>query len=247
MVETRILQLIKFIVATASRKGFNKLWTIHVVKYLYLADYYNSLSQKGTLTNWRWKFWDLGPWTTSSYAAIESAIQSGYIQSEMIQANSRSNSIDENNEYRAFYVGHDELTDAEYENLGRALIPDIRARMALESAIEKFGFKTNPLLHYVYKRTDPMQDVIKGDTLNFDGLSWPQNNVVENPKIKKRKIIKANGILEKIRQSASPRYSPPSGKFDEVYLQCMSSLNEQDNNEIEDGFEIISCVKDVNI
>ncbi len=245
MVEPSVLKLIQYIVATATRKGFSSLWTIHVVKYLYLVDYYNAKSESKSLTKWDWKFWNFGPWTAQSYTAVQEAIDKGFIQTKTNYTNRNNSKLDEANEYVAFFVDPSDMTDSEYERLGREVIPHIRTRMALDSMIGKFGFKTNPLLHYVYNRTEPMQDVSKGDLLDFDNLSWPETNKVENKPIKKRKIKKAKSIFEKIKNLDKPTYNPPKGKFDDLYFKCVDILNEQDELEVEDGLTAMASIKDV--
>ena len=246
MVDVGILKLIQFIVATAVRKRFRSLTTIHIVKYLYLADYFNAKTEGRTITGLEWKFHTYGPWSLNSYRGIEAAVNEKYIQTKVMKNTKKSNKLDESNEYTTFYVDPEKVTDAKYERLGKEVLPKIRTRIALEHIIEKYGLKTNPLLNYVYNRTEPMQDAVKGDGLCFKNLSWPTRQI-ENIPLEKRKIKKAKEILKKIKNSETPVYYPPKGEYDDLYFRCVDILNEQDKLEIDEGVEVIASIKDIAI
>ncbi|MCY4643049.1 MAG: DUF4065 domain-containing protein [Bacteriovoracales bacterium] len=241
MIETVTLDLIRFLVATASRRDISGLTTIHIVKYLYLCDYYNSKTEGKKITSWDWKFWNFGPWCSNSYTAVKEAMDKNFISSRVTQSRK---DIDEANEFLVFYVGREELTDRAYDDLGRKVLPQIRTRIAIESAIAKYACRTNPLLHYVYNETEPMLEVSKGDYLDFKGLKWLENAKIEKKPIKKRTIKKAKVILEKIRNKEKPTYHPPRGEFDELYFKCINILNRQDELEIDDGFDAVASVAD---
>jgi|GEM_PF-529892 len=245
MVEDKNLKLIQFIVATAQYKNGNGLGTIHIVKYLYIVDYFNSRSENTTLTNWNWKYWIYGPWSLKSYDAVVEAVAEGYIQSKSLQSKHTFTKVNESNEYQFFFCNLGEITSSKLEELGKKVIPNVRTRIALESIIKKYGSNTNPLLNYVYSRTEPMLDVKKGDILNFENLSWPEGNKSKKTPIKKRTLKKAKAIIAKIKAEKPPGYHPPSGKFDDIYIAGMEILDSSDLLEEGATIEAIACVKDI--
>ena len=128
-----ILNLVRFIVGTARERGFSRLSTIHIVKYVYIADLFNAKSEGRTLTSWRWKFWDFGPWVLDSYSAVGDAVSRGFISSETKE--SKYGRWDESNEYQLFYCDQDDLGEGDLESLGRTVIPNIKTRIALQDII----------------------------------------------------------------------------------------------------------------
>ena len=242
----KILNLVRFIVATARERGFDRLSTIHIVKYIYIADLFNAKSEGRTLTPWKWKFWDFGPWTLESYRAVGDAVSRGSISSETRE--SKYNRLDEANEYQLFYCDRDDFGDEELETLGRITIPNARTCTALRGIIGEYGNRINPLLHYVYS-TEPLHGKKHGDHLCFDGLAWPETEEAKTVPIKKKRLKKAKEIMKRIKERTPPAYSPPPGKFDDVYYSEMAML-EGDGSGTADGkgrLEGIACVKDINL
>ena len=248
MIKNDILKLIRFIVVTAIRNNFPGLWTIHIIKYLYLADYYNAKTEDKIITNLQWIFWNYGPWTSEICNVIQQAEKQGFILSKPTLSKKPSKDLNEENQYLLFYLELDVITDREYEKLGREVMPKVQARMALENIIRSYGCSTNPLLHHVYNRTEPMtRNVKKGDLLDFNNLSWPEQVKVEKETIKRKKVKKAKEILKRIKDLKKPEYYPPNGSYDSLYFKCVDILNEQDKLDIEDNIEVIASVKDVAI
>lgn len=245
--DDKILKLIQFIVATAVRKGFRNLWAIHIVKYLYIVDYYNARSEGKTITGQRWKFWTYGPWTTDSHNAIHEARDKGFISSR--PKVTKHLDLDEESEYEVYYVESEEISDRGYEKLGREVIPNIKTRLAVEGNIKKYGLRTKPLLNYIYNQTEPMQEEIRqGEYLNFDNLSWPETTEkIKSKPLKARTIKKAKEVLKRMRNTEKKNYSPPKGKFDEAYFKFIDTFNDEDALNIEDGVEVIASVKNVAI
>ena len=221
IVTEQILKLVRFIVGTARECEFSRLSTIHIVKYLYMADFFNAKSEGRTLTSWKWKFWDFGPWAIDSYHAVNNAASKGFISSEARE--SKYHNLDESNEYHLFYCDQNNLTDDELETLGREVLPNIRTRIAIQGIIKKYGNKTNSLLHYIYS-TEPLMGKKRGDFLSFEGLAWPKESAAPTIPMGKKKLKKAKEIIKRIKERRPPIYSPPPGKFDDVYLSEIKNL-----------------------
>lgn len=216
-----------------------------MVKYLYLADYYNSKSEQKKITDWNWKFWSFGPWAVESVDFISEAVQNGYILAQSMPGVKRDDSPNESNDYLLFH-SDEKLTDTELEKLGRAVLPDVRTRMALVARIGKFGFKTNPLLNFVYTNTESMAGVKKGDLLDFENLSWSEQTEVTIKPIKTKKLKKAKEIMARIKAEQPAEYHPPTGGYDEIYYAGMNALDAEDLvGEDEDGLIGVACVKDI--
>ena len=248
MNQNQIVHLIRFILATAARDGLPHLWSIHLVKYLYIADYYHARFEGTTITGWQWKFWTYGPWCTDYMVAIGEAQNSGLVLSKK-KPRPNPGGVDEGgNEYNVFYVDGDDTSDRTHDQMGRSLIPNIRARMALQGIITRYKLNTNPLLHFVYHQTEPMQGVVKGDFLNFNNLQRPSTTTAETSKSLKRKTIKrAKEILKRMNATPKSEYHPPKGLFDGDYFKFINELDGQDEVGIEDGTEAIAVLDDVAI
>ena len=223
-VNEQILKLVRFIVGTARECEFSRLSTIHIVKYLYMADFFNAKSEGRTLTSWKWKFWDFGPWAIDSYHAVNDAALKGFINSEAKE--SKYHNLDESNEYHLFYCDQDDLAVNELETLGRKILPNIRTRIAIQGIIGKYGNKTNPLLHYVYS-TEPLIGKKRGDFLSFEGLAWPKENAIKTIPMGKKKLKKAKEIIKRIKGKRPPISLSSPGKFDDVYLSQIETLDDQ--------------------
>ena len=108
------------------------------------------------------------------------------------------------------------------ENLGRALLP-IDVSIPLQNTIAKYGNITNSLLHYVYS-TEPMHGKIRGNLLDFKNLTRSEGKNIQAFPIGKKTIKKAKEILKRIKEKKPSNYSPPQGKFDDVYHREMKML-----------------------
>jgi len=91
--------LIHAIVGYASTRG-EKLTTLRLVKFLYLADLYNARVSHGTtLTEWPWAFVYFGPWCKQANEAIGAADKAGIIRSER-----HLSKYDDEKDYRLFSI-----------------------------------------------------------------------------------------------------------------------------------------------
>ena len=71
--KVRFEDLVHAIVWYASNRG-EKLTTLRIVKFLYLADLYHARVSRGeTLTGWPWAFVYFGPWCQQANEAISNA------------------------------------------------------------------------------------------------------------------------------------------------------------------------------
>ena len=226
--------LIHLIVWCASRRG-EKLTTLRLVKFLYLADlYYARLSQGDTLTGWPWAFIYYGPFCHQASDAINNAIQN-----DLVKFEERPSKYDDEKDYRLFWV---EDIDEE-PNLAGSFPTYLWSR--LQWAIQKWADDSYGLLDYVYFETEPMIQVGRGDVLDFKKAQMPEiHKKVEMKKIPKSKIEDAkkvvNRLKEKYKRAIGSR--PPGGPIDASYFKAINQLEGVD---LEVGLEGIAELGDL--
>ncbi len=219
-------ELIQAIVWYASRRG-EKLTTLRLVKFLYLADLYHARYSKGkTLTGWPWAFVYFGPWCKEVNEAIEATAKNG-----LILAQEYPSKYDDEKDYRLFWV---EDTDQE-PAITDALPTYVWSR--LQWAMQKWADDSHGLLDYVYFETEPMIEARPGTLLDFSHSQMPEvPKKVEMKKIPKVKLDEAKKTVarlqEKYKNGISARSS--QGPTDSVFHEFVSKLDEED---LETGLE----------
>jgi len=218
--------LIRAIVWFASTHG-EKLTTLRLVKFLYLADLYNARVTHGkTLTGWPWAFVYFGPWCKEVNEAIGTTAKN-----RLILAQEYPSKYDDDKDYRLFSA---ESTDEEPKIID-ALPTYVWSR--LQWAIQKWADDSHGLLDYVYFETEPMSETSPGALLDFSKSQMPEApKKVEMKKISKAKLDEAKKTVarlqEKYKNGISAR--PSQGPTDTVYQEFVSKLEEED---LETGLE----------
>jgi len=222
----RYEDLIHAIVWYASGRG-EKLTTLRLVKFLYLADLYHARSSKGeTLTGWPWAFVYFGPWCKEVNEAIEMTAKKG-----LILAQEYPSKYDDDKDYRLFST---ESTDEEPKIID-ALPTYVWSK--LQWAIQKWADDSHGLLDYVYFETEPMIEAKPGTLLDFSHSQRPEvPKKIEIKKIPKAKLEKAKialaGLREKYKNGIGTR--PSQGPVDTVFQEFVAKLDEDD---LEPGLE----------
>jgi hypothetical protein len=216
----RYEDLIHAIVWYASRRG-EKLTTLRLVKFLYLADLYHARTSKGeTLTGWPWSFVYFGPWCKEVNEAIETTAKNG-----LILAQEYPSKYDDEKDYRLFWVDD---TDDEPKII-ESLPTYVWSK--LQWAIQKWADDSSGLLDYVYFETEPMLETKPGALLDFRQSHMPV--VAKKFELKKLPIAKLDEarrtvgrLKEKYKQSLDAR--PSQGPADTAYQEFVSKLEEED-------------------
>jgi hypothetical protein len=212
--------LIHAIVWYASRRG-EKLTTLRLVKFLYLADLYNARFSKGeTLTGWPWAFVYFGPWCKEVNEAIEKSAKKG-----LILAQEYPSKYDDDKDYRLFST---ESTDEEPKIID-ALPTYVWSR--LQWAIQKWADDWHGLLDYVYFETEPMIEAKPGALLDFSHSQMPEvPKKMETKKIPKAKVEDAKKALARLREKYKNGIStkPSQGPADTVFQEFVTKLDEDD-------------------
>lgn len=223
---TEIEDLIHAIVWYTSRRG-EKLTTLRLVKFLYLADLYHARVSKGeTLTGWPWAFVYFGPWCKEVNGAIDNAAENGFVLAKEYPSN-----YDDDKDYRLFWLDD---TDEE-PKIVESLPTYVWSR--LQWAIQKWADDSSGLLDYVYFETEPMVQTTPGTLLDFRRAQMPEVpkkiDIKKIPAAKLKEAKKALGRLEeKYKGGLSTR--SPQGPTDAVFREFVSKLDEGD---LETGLE----------
>lgn len=229
------VKLIQFIVCQATEFGAS-LSPIRVVKFLYLADLYHARENKGeTLTGWPWKFVYFGPYCSESITALNEAVNNG-----LIDAKSLESKYDEKD--RFLYSCRLEMESEVEKQLS------IYIWSSLKNAIKKWADDTPGLLDHVYYDTEPMEDVKRGDLLDFSKarlhIELPK---LEMKKISKSKAEKAKQLISALRE----QYRASSYKLSEEKVQMVcdgafrKSLPLVDDEDLEEGLSGIAKIGNV--
>ena len=213
-----VLQLIQYIVCSATDKGM-KLSPIRLVKFLYLVDLYWARENNGkTLTGWPWKFVHYGPFCNESLDAIEKAFKAELIQRSAYE----SKYVD--GDYFLYWCkeGKEQIE----ERLPLYLVSP------LNEAISKWGDDTYGLLDHVYFETEPMLDARKGNLLDFLKAKKPEvPKEIEMLKLSSKQLAKGKEIMERLKSRYKRGFQGAEvfkPVYDETYRQGIKSLDEED-------------------
>jgi len=226
--------LIRAIVWFASTHG-EKLTTLRLVKFLYLADLYNARVTHGkTLTGWPWAFVYFGPWCREVNEAIGTTAKDG-----LILAQEYPSKYDDDKDYRLFST---ESTDEEPKIID-ALPTYVWSK--LQWAIQKWADDTHGLLDYVYFETEPMIAAKPGALLDFGESRMPAVvKQIEMKKLSKAKLDAARETVARLKEKYKRGIiaRPSQGPTDTVYQEFISKLEEQD---LETGLEGTADLRDL--
>jgi hypothetical protein len=227
-------ELIHAIVWYASKRE-EKLTTLRLVKFLYLADLYHARVSKGvTLTGWPWAFVYFGPWCKQVNEAIGDAVKN-----DLVIVKEYPSNYDDEKDYRLFWV-----EDTEEEPKVIDALPTY-VWSKLQWAIQKWADDSPGLLDYVYFETEPMIETSPGALLDFSKSQVPEaQKKVELKKIPKAKLEEAKKSIarlqDKYKQGINER--PTQGPTDTAYQEFVSKLEEED---LETGLEGVAELGDL--
>jgi hypothetical protein len=217
--------LLRAIVWCANRRG-EKLTTLRLVKFVYLADLYYARYAKGeTLTGCPWAFVHFGPWCKQVNEAINRAANNG-----VILAQKNPSQYDDAKDYRVFWV-----EDTEEPKVVEALPLYVWSK--LQWAIHKWGDDSFGLLDYIYFETEPMLDAKPGALLDFRRSQMPPvQKKIQLKRIPNTKLDEAKKNVARLREKFKTGFSsrPSQGPLDTVYQEFISKLEEED---LETGLE----------
>lgn len=245
MNKSRVEALLKFCLVAAGQEdyGERRLGSIHLLKYLYLADLAFAEDNNGeTYTGTPWRFHHFGPWSYEVFEQIEPIMRA---------TNAREDSFTSSRFERDFKRWS--LTDDYlFESLLHELPPEVT--QAIKENIREFHDDTAELLHHVY-RTRPMRRACPGDMLRFEpeqaisksdanGFEWSPKIQISKPR---RKEIRAQikRILQDRRQARASSPEAATPRYDEVYVKGMAWFNALEDSELAEFEAEVNIAPDV--
>lgn len=217
------LELIRFITRYATQSGIT-LTTVRLVKFIYLADLYFARANNGAiLTGYPWAFVYYGPYCSDVMRDLDRVAAAG-----LVHQDSRESKFSDK-DYQ-LYSCRDPEAD-KLEDLFPASVVS-----PLKRAIKKYGDDTQALLDHVYFETEPMEDVKKGDLLDFSrarALSRPK--LLSIPRPTKKQIESGrrqiSGLVEKMKKGKERlrKDSEVTSEFeDEVFYDALKVMDGED-------------------
>lgn len=230
--DKKIINLIEFIVCYANEQDI-RLTPVRLIKFLYLADYYYARWNQGKVfTQLPWFFYNFGPYCAEAIEHVNYAASAGLIKPD------KYSSTYSERDYTLFSCKDTSVLDELEKTIPHPVIS------GLKGAIKKFGDDTPALLDYVYFETEPMENVTKGEMLDFAKANPPHKEQITLPRMSKKTVEKARSLIKEIaeRQARERSDFSWSGEIkDEAYYQSLDILNKSD--EIPSGIEGIAVIE----
>jgi len=171
-----------------------------------------------------WAFVYYGPYCSEAYNYIEATADKGLINKQTYESK-----YEDSKDYSLFSCHTFQTEDIETG------LP-IEVTSGLKDSIKKYGDDTAKLLDYVYFDTEPMEDVKKGDILDFSKTKRP--HVGKNVQIKKltdtdlniiKKHLKLIGDKFKSGRSNIDKDNFETKKWkDSLYYNTIDSIDDED-------------------
>jgi hypothetical protein len=246
----KVDQLIQYALLLAGEEDDfldRQLGAIHLIKYVYLADYeFAKVNNGATYTGTDWMFYKFGPWAQSINARISPALNAINADQKVFESN-----YEEKEDWSRWCVS-DEYRLSRIE----ALVPSA-IRLWMRTYVHKFGKRTPELLDFVYK-TPPMLNAAPHEFLDFSN-AIPEPRLVNEIQpesrlasltIKKQKRLKER--MNELRAMSGARNSvgfelvrPIAPRYDEVFSQGISWLEQLAGPMIHQGSHLIEFSDEV--
>lgn len=213
--------LILALLREARDAGVGGLTTTAVIKYVYLADYFNAKHTDGaTFTNLKWQFLHFGPYAPAAQLALEQLVDMSRVQEEQRGGTER--------DYYFYSLG--EWSNAlSLEALGVSQA----VRLRITQALRDFKGNLNALLNFVYFHTEPMQEAQPEDYLDFSACLkdvYAELKPVQMRVLPNEKVVAFRKRIAELRQGKKPKSEIKwVGAFDDVYY---GGLRELDGEEL---------------
>ncbi|WP_108124563.1 hypothetical protein [Saccharospirillum mangrovi] len=235
---TRIDLLIQYSILVAGEEDDftdRSLGPIHLLKYVYLADYYYARRNGGeTYTGIDWQFYNFGPWSQEVHSRIEPAMQA-------IMARKYTGDSDYGTgEFHRWSISDDDRLRTVSNDIPGAI------KLRLKNDIHNHTKDTDSLLHSVYL-TEPMLNAAPKELLDFSYAAesyFPPVQQKPNKELEKKnskKNAKAHASIAALREkrahkSFEPKLVPPiiEAKYDEVFDEGMRWLDSLAGDEFTD-------------
>jgi hypothetical protein len=216
--------LIRYTVWYATQREI-KLTTVRLVKFVYLADLFYARAHGGaTLTGFPWAFVYYGPYCSEVMREIDTLSQ---VHGGICKQSFESRYGDK--DFQLFTCNDPDAERLEDRIPNEVLYP-------LRESIRKFGEDTQALLDYVYFDTEPMEDVRKGEVLNFrKARPIVREKAQPLARLSKKDIQAAKhhisnlvGKMKKRLHQLDQEKTATSQFYDDIYFEALASVDEED-------------------
>lgn len=201
-----------------------QLTEIHIIKYIYLLDYYTAKETGKTFTGTEWIFHHFGPWSYEIDNFVKNLVKTKDIFTEKIQTHF------ENNKEINMYVNIS-------GNVSRRDIwgkfNKIVMKRIFNDDLPFFKNDTYKLLDYVYFETEPMINAKPEDKLIFDHLEPYKQAVEINYKPLSKDNIKK--MKEALRNFSNKNNSEKQelNIIDEDFIEFQNILHSEDEWDVD--------------
>lgn len=253
MDRSRVETLLKYILLTAADSDWDRRWLgpIHLIKYVYIADFAYAKVNKGeTYTGIEWRFHKFGPWSYDLYDVIISEGKPDAILDTPAIYKMKGVS-DFDKDYRRW-----SLSDETLRKKLESEIDSVFVSAALKRWLRQYGNDTYGLLQEIYS-TMPMLKAAPGEILDFTPieteavrseksepekpkeLSKTQMKLAEERHTQLKEKFKTKLAAKLTRKNDRVQITPP--RYDDVYEEGVSQLDDFETppiDEIEGTLEI---------
>ena len=232
--DKNIENLIKYVLLTAGEEDSffeRSLGPIHILKYLYLADYYYAMRSQGlTYTGIEWKFHNFGPWSLPTFQMIEPTLLGAGATHSLY-----SSKFGEEDAVRWSLINGDLLAQIKQQ-----IPPSITRK--LNSCIRKFKKDTEELLNFVYN-TEPMRNAAPRERLDFSVLTFDGeisgDDSLKIHSLSKKKLSKfkerISSLKDKQKAGLFKKTDVPqlvtTPRYDDIYEAGLAALQESELDE----------------
>jgi hypothetical protein len=185
-----------------------------LLKLLYLFDVEFYRTHGKTFTGFQWKYFHLGPWTKEFDPLFEGLIAKGALVEQRV----------EKPDYDAKFLGATEAGNL------KKTFSDFKDELILRNLLDLWGpIPTSEILDYVYFRTEPMENGIRNEPLDFTRI------LQQLPEVYKRPASKATaGEIKTLRREFNRKVAETfpakpfeftAPRYDEEFRAAMEKLD----------------------
>jgi hypothetical protein len=188
-----------------------------LLKLLYLFDVEFYRTHHRLFTGFGWKFFHLGPWAREFDPVLNELVDEGVL----LQVESAKQ------EYDTKFLRTESRFD--FSNL----FPSIKEEAPLRTVLNIWGDRpTGEILDYVYFHTEPMEQGIRNEPLNFSLISderpekYSRSASGTSPRdiaVAKKQFASKVAALQKPKSEVRFEFTPP--KYDDEFVNAMAKLD----------------------
>jgi hypothetical protein len=212
-VRTLIPQLVSYV---TGHSGYVTKTKLLKILYLFDVEFYRLHQQ--TYTGFNWKFFHLGPWTSEYDPLIDELVST-----EVLTRTSSSRTEYDTVFYRS-------SVEADLDEQLKSYKDAFVLRTILETWAER---STGEILDYVYFRTEPMENAIRNEPLNFSSISTESALPYKRSQsgkslqeIRRRRAEFQKRISSQTQKHFRFQFTP--AVYDSVFAEGISKLDESD-------------------